>query len=64
MKVFSYTVVHADDIMELVGEVRDHIKTGWEPTGGVIVLDRQSGHAGVRNFEYFQAMVVLEPQAN
>lgn len=64
MKVFSYTVVHTDDIMKLVEEVRNHAKTGWEPIGGLIVLDnRRPGTAGVRNFDYFQAMAMPELQA-
>jgi hypothetical protein len=62
MKAFSYTVVNVDDIMKLIGEVRDHIKIGWEPIGGLSVLDRRPGVPGTRNLHYYQAMVMLELQ--
>lgn len=52
MKVVEYDIIKGDTCDALVQQVNDHLITGWQPRGGVMVVDN--------HMTFFQAMVRYE----
>lgn len=53
MKITEYTLLTAFYVVDLENLVKDYIKQGWQPQGGVAVSDTEQSE----NRFYVQAMI-------
>ena len=56
-KIISYVVIVKDCNSELERTVREELKHGWQPFGGVSMTVAKNGNSGLV-YQYAQAMVV------
>ena len=57
-KVFAYTVVYDQEMEKVIKEVREAIKAGWQPLGGISACRAENDTYA--NTVYAQAMVMYQ----
>jgi hypothetical protein len=61
MKAFGYTTVDGNTEMELIDNVNDNIKEGWQPIGGIAVTSVITDtELGLTEEHFYQAMILEE----
>jgi hypothetical protein len=58
LKVVDYNLISATDQETLVNQARLLIAQGWEPQGGIAVIQETD----ICECEFFQAMVMMEEE--